>query len=313
MEKSLYLNIRKELDFEISYPIIYKNLLIDFLLFTILLLSIFFNIFLLIPIIIPILCFRCFSIMHECVHETQFKKRWPNDLLGTLYGGICFLPFKPWQDIHIEHHHGAGCLEIDPTMKAPKDYLSYPKLYCLTFEFCWKYWIPMAGFLQHFVFWVGCIAKVRQHKFNFLYVLNVFAPAIIWFCLFMFAKWQSIIGLLAGVLLYMALVETINLPHHVGKYSNKKIPIWEQYAVSRTCRYWLFFERIFILNFNFHSEHHIFPDLPWYRLLNAHKNLIKNNIRIEIDYQSTWLKEARSAGFRNYLPSKKFLSSKDAS
>jgi fatty acid desaturase len=50
--------------------------------------------------------------------------------------------------------------------------------------------------------------------------------------------------------------------------------VWEQQATTRSCRYPGILGELLVLNFNLHTEHHLFPALPWFRLREARK-LIK--------------------------------------
>jgi fatty acid desaturase len=50
---------------------------------------------------------------------------------------------------------------------------------------------------------------------------------------------------------------------------DSKLPIWHQYRATRSCYYPRGVSELFVLNFNFHIEHHLFPALPWYRLRRA--------------------------------------------
>jgi fatty acid desaturase len=52
-----------------------------------------------------------------------------------------------------------------------------------------------------------------------------------------------------------------------------KLPLWEQYRATRSCYYPPGISELLVLNFNFHTEHHLFPDLPWYRLRDARASL----------------------------------------
>jgi fatty acid desaturase len=73
----------------------------------------------------------------------------------------------------------------------------------------------------------------------------------------------------AGALvLYLALTELINLPHHSDMPFGFRARLrpWEQWRTARSCDYPRWIARAGLLNFNLHIEHHLFPALPWYRL-----------------------------------------------
>jgi fatty acid desaturase len=77
-----------------------------------------------------------------------------------------------------------------------------------------------------------------------------------------------------GVALYLIAEELVNLPHHIGMpTSSTKLTAWDQHRVTRSCYYPIGLSELFVLNFNFHVEHHLFPSLPWYRLRAARELL----------------------------------------
>ena len=71
-------------------------------------------------------------------------------------------------------------------------------------------------------------------------------------------------------LFYLMAEELVNIPHHVDmSVFDGKLPVWEQYRATRSCYYPRGVSELLVLNFNFHAEHHLFPNLPWYRLRDA--------------------------------------------
>jgi len=78
-----------------------------------------------------------------------------------------------------------------------------------------------------------------------------------------------------SLLIYLVVVELINFPHHIGTglfaltEQGQKLPLWLQAKVTRSCYYPAIFSDWLLMNFNFHIEHHLFPDLPWYDLRKA--------------------------------------------
>jgi fatty acid desaturase len=88
----------------------------------------------------------------------------------------------------------------------------------------------------------------------------------------------SVFALAPSVIIYLAMVEVINLPHHLrlprlAGSGEEKLSLWNQYKVSRTCVYSGWFSRLVLLNFNYHAEHHMFPTLPWHELPKAYERV----------------------------------------
>ncbi len=79
--------------------------------------------FLLIPILclLTLLSSRTFSLMHDCGHNSLFKKRNFNKFFGFLLGLVNGIPHKSWSIDHAFHHRNNGNWEI---YKGPIDVLS---------------------------------------------------------------------------------------------------------------------------------------------------------------------------------------------
>ncbi len=51
---------------------------------------------------------RCFSLMHDCGHESLFRQRWANRLFGFVLGVVSAIPQYPWSRGHAYHHRHNG-------------------------------------------------------------------------------------------------------------------------------------------------------------------------------------------------------------
>jgi omega-6 fatty acid desaturase (delta-12 desaturase) len=62
---------------------------------------------------IPAICFyvRMFAVLHDCAHQSFFKRRFLNDCLGHFIGIFFYTPFSMWQDGHHKHHVHSGNLD----------------------------------------------------------------------------------------------------------------------------------------------------------------------------------------------------------
>lgn len=106
-------------------------------------------------------------------------------------------------------------------------------------------------------------------------LVSLVAPIILWGVLFIATPRAFALEILApAVLLYLIAVEVVNFPHHLQlpQYrGDTKFAIWEQHKVARTCLYPRWFAKLVVSNFNYHIEHHMFPDAPWYYLESIHR------------------------------------------
>lgn len=226
-------------------------------------------------LLIPIVMFQAFGILHDCGHGSFSSSRFVNSLVGHYVSVLCCLPYLPWKYVHTEHHVWAGNPERDPGLaivrRAREGKLPWIMLGA------WRSWLPLAGFAQHLVFWTYPIAKAREGKLTRERLLKC-AGSVLWmFGALAALHWLapqlfSIRNFLPGALLYLVFVELVNIPHHTGLTAfDERLPLWEQHLPTRSCDYPPIISELFVLNFNFHIEHHLFPNLPWYRLRTARR------------------------------------------
>lgn len=229
--------------------------------------------------LLAVFYFHNFALLHDCGHGNVHRKGWVNALIGHYNSLFCFLPFYPWKDIHHEHHSWTGNLEKDPTLKKVRQLRAAGRIPFLA-RLAWYTWIPLAGLLQHTVFWMypwdsyrkGTLkgARLRKSLFSIGLLAVAYAAWIAWApeALSAGAIWPSF-------LIYLVGVELVNLPHHAGMPTyhstpeRPKLHLWEQHLSTRSCIYPLYLSELLVLNFNLHTEHHFFPTLPWYRLRHA--------------------------------------------
>lgn len=327
MDRNEYIRLRKDLDFEPSYLWLLGHLAGDILLcgfpaawliairgdisfsfqditlcaFSALSLSLFY--------------FRSFSMMHEAVHGCLHQSRRLNDLAGLLFGAFCFLPFAQWREIHLFHHQWAGNVEKDPVMKLVLEFRKPPTRMRAFLSTLWRSWFPILALLQYQVFWLECASRFWKAKRG-LDSLSMVLPLLLWAAVIAAAGWPvAVFVILPSALLYFALVEVINFPHHMNlpQYEGEtKLSIWEQYKISRSCIYPKLFSHFVLLNFNYHTEHHLFPTLPWYRL-----NALSERLRRELPgYNFTlgndWILENRGKSLEDVSKAPESSSAKDA-
>jgi len=222
---------------------------------------------------LAIVLFNAFSILHECGHGSASRYGWINTLLGHAASTFCFIPFFPWKYIHQKHHAWTGNLAKDPVLKSLRTWKdsSVPWLV----RACWRCWIPLGAMLQHVVYlsypfemWkAGEMTRTKAIRsvvsLLWLLVSSCFAVVAA-------LVWLGPASVVLALILFFAAEELVNIPHHVDMpVFDQKLPIWGQYAATRSCYYPVVISELCVLNFNFHIEHHLFPSLPWYRLRRA--------------------------------------------
>lgn len=233
--------------------------------------------FLISQLVFPIVFFQAFSILHECGHGSFSSKSWVNTLVGHYASPLCFLPYFSWKFQHAQHHVWSGNLEKDPSLKLLRDWRASQRIPLLV-RFAWRSWVPLAGAMNHIVYWAypfklartGTASQARCAFASLIWMAAVYGSLF-----YAFPAIFSIGNFALAIAIYLVAVELVNLPHHSDQPStSEKLALWEQGFSTRSCYYPRLVSELLVLNFNFHIEHHLFPSLPWYRLREA-RALIK--------------------------------------
>jgi fatty acid desaturase len=244
--------------------------------------------------------FRSFAIMHDAVHGCVSDAKIINDGVGVIFGAICFLPYWPWRQIHIEHHQWTGNVDKDPVMKLLKVYPHFGRGYKNFLKFNWRFWVPYMGLLQHTVFWGASWARIRELRGRKDVLMNL-ASVVCFVGLYgSMARWAEVrvmASVAVGAFFYMIMVEVVNFPHHLGFDQHEgeaKFKFSEQHQFARSCHYTHFISHHVLNNFNYHVEHHMFPHVPWYELRGI-RDLVKPALgeAYHESHGSTWILENR--------------------
>jgi omega-6 fatty acid desaturase (delta-12 desaturase) len=232
--------------------------------------------------LLPIVFFQAFSLLHDCGHGSCASTRLGNMVIGHYASVLCFLPFFPWKYVHTEHHVWAGTADHDPGLVVVKRARETGRLPWLLTS-AWRTWLPIIGLTQHIIYWAYPITGLRAGKLSRSKAVRC-AASVGWLgCVYAVAHHAAPTLIRAGnflpaILLYLVLVELVNIPHHAGLTSfAERLPLWEQHRSTRSCDYPVLVSELLVLNFNFHIEHHMFPNLPWYRLRSA-RRLVKASL-----------------------------------
>ena len=319
MDKKVYIRLRKQLNLNTShyFTIIFFVQELSLICLSSILLAHFSEslwIYLNIPIFATIM-FRNFSLMHEAVHGLLSKNKSINNAMGIWAGGFCLLPVEPWKRVHLDHHFWSGNVEKDPVMILMKTFPTWNHQLQSTLGFLWKAWFPILAISQYGVFWILSFRKFLTNPTCFKLARSLAFPFV--FCIgicFTLGLGLIVKLLIPAVLLYLLMVEVVNFPHHLGLADLEQdhhSPMWEQHLTSRSCIYPLWLSKFVVLNFNYHVEHHMFPDAPWYRLESIYK-IVSGELdeSYNSDPQFAWIKKNRSKNLTELFTNEKKTSYK---
>ena len=230
----------------------------------------------LLQLLFAVSMFRMFVILHECGHNTLFRHRTANTLVGSLVSPFCLLPYIPWRNIHFLHHKWVGVVDRDPTQAHLLALREMSRFEAAMFRVVWKLWIPVPFMLFVWkVFWMYPYHEWRDGRRanvwkGLLSVLVCALPHALLMASVGIAAYLALFG--PAIVLFYVIYEIINLPQHSGlfPYTSRThpapLPLREQAEITRTTYLPRLLALVLNYNFNFHIEHHLFPSVPWYSL-----------------------------------------------
>jgi omega-6 fatty acid desaturase (delta-12 desaturase) len=233
--------------------------------------------------------FRWFVVVHECGHNTLFKKRFVNTVVGHVASVFCLIPYFAWRNIHLLHHRWVGVIDKDPTQRDLLKLLHAGQALTGLFRLIWKLWlpIPFAKFLFE-VFWLYPIDRYKHHDRRNVYqwcVSNLVCllPHVLFGIFFGWTTW--FFYFVPMLLVFYFLIENMNLPQHselfpyLSDTHPDPIPFAEQDAITRSTHLPDWLGVVLALNFNRHTEHHLFPAAPWYSLNAVRRVLLQSGYK----------------------------------
>ncbi|WP_424986322.1 fatty acid desaturase [Microbulbifer sp. S227A] len=204
-----------------------------------------------------------FTLSHECTHQTPFRSRWLNEIVGHLIAPLIALPFVWFRYFHLAHHKFTNDPLRDPELAhGPRPGTRRAWLIYLS---GWGYWSGMARTL-----WANALGRLdapylppRRHK-------TMRREARIILALYLFAAlsltqttlllWLWIIPLLIGqpaLRLYL-LAEHGMCPPVADMLENSRTTFTNRLV------------RFLAWNMPYHAEHHSFPAVPFHQLPALH-------------------------------------------
>jgi len=226
-----------------------------------------FSLWLAIPTMVA-LTYAAYTVLHESVHGSingnNTSMKWVNDGLGYLAGTILAIPLTAHRIEHLTHHANTNHAEKDPDgysaniVSSPLDMMQTAwRAIAIQYElYSQRYW-PKAtvGKKATFVIEIAFTVLLRVLPFIVLWLTG--DPELIagwWRGLMLFV----VAGLLGIIVLVYSFAYIVHRPHDVmGRYvDTSTIVIPRPFSTVATVL-WGYQ--------NYHSIHHLFPRVPFYR------------------------------------------------
>jgi fatty acid desaturase len=216
-----------------------------------------------------------FAILHECGHRTLFRARRLNAAIGLLAGFVTMIPYWSWVRVHGRHHKWTGWQDLDPTTESlvPRHLTTFERW---TVNICWRLWIPLFSVTYRVQnYWnLRRLAALFPHRQDVTAMrVNVLAQVAAYGGLLILAGPLPLLQAIgAGVVLsliaedLLLLSQHTHVPLHVSEGKPvPPVPAVDQEVFTRSLRLprWA---SAFLLHFDAHELHHMYPFVPGYHL-----------------------------------------------
>lgn len=219
-------------------------------------------------------------LIHECGHNTIFRKNKPNARLGEVMNWICGACYGTYEDIRYKHfrHH----VDNDDSIwfEYPAFFNRHPVILKITQILEWLY-IPAHDIIMHSIMvFTSFIVPQRQSQ-RLRNTIMILVRGGLFFTALILVPKVAVLYLVAYMIMIHILRFADGLQHD---YEGNPI-LFEEEPVSRfggrateqehtfSNPVSLKYEKLnwFFLNFGFHNAHHKRPTVPWYRLPAYHE------------------------------------------
>ncbi|WP_338754437.1 fatty acid desaturase [Bacillus sp. FJAT-52991] len=223
---------------------------------------------------------RVFIIFHDCTHNSFFKNRKANQIVGTITGILTFFPFYQWQHSHSVHHATSGNLDKRGTgdiwMLTVDEYLEAPLWRRIAYRL-YRSPLVMFGVGPTYVFLItnrfNRKGARKKEKLN-TYLTNVAIVSIIALLCWTIG-WKAFLLVEAPIFLIAGAVGVwlFYVQHTFEDSYFEEDKHWDyvKAAVEGSSFYKLPKPLQWLTgNIGFHHVHHLSPRIPNYKLEAAH-------------------------------------------
>ncbi|MBU9722856.1 MULTISPECIES: fatty acid desaturase [Bacillaceae] len=223
---------------------------------------------------------RTFIIFHDCCHQSFFKNRKANDILGTITGIITLVPYQQWKNSHNIHHASSSNLDKrgtgDMWIMTVDEYMEASIWKKIAYRFYRNPFVmlvlgPVAVFLIQYRFNVKGAKrkeKINTHVTN-LGIVGLYAGLTV------LIGWEAFLMIQGPVLLVSGMlgIWLFYVQHQFEETYFEHDEEWSyvQAAVDGSSYYKLPKVLQWVTgNIGFHHVHHLSPRVPNYNLEKAH-------------------------------------------
>lgn len=217
-----------------------------------------------------------FTLQHECTHKTPFENEALNEWVGWAAGVAIFQPFLWFRYFHLAHHRHTNIPGQDPELAGEAKPENWNEM--LWHLSCLGYWRDKVllfrsnaiGRFEDPYLPKSTHGRLRQEARRMLVLYSVLAV----FALFVWPTliWVWLLPLAFGfpVLRLYLLAEHGRCAKVVNMFENTRTTFTNVVV------------RFLAWNMPYHVEHHVYPQVPFYRLAEFHR-VVQNHLRCTSD------------------------------
>ena len=226
-------------------------------------------------LLLALMFVQWFIVLHECGHDTLFRTRRLHQIVGHAAAFFSLIPFHAWTRVHGKHHKWTGWQDLDPTTASlvPRPLGRAERAIV---NVCWRFWIPLFSIIyrvSNYWHYPRLFRMFRDRADRWALVrdaailIGLYAALVAWLGAPMVLR---IFG--AATLVSLGIEDLLLLSQHTHVPQNvshgeavRPFPTIEQEAFTRSLRLPGIVSS-FILHFDAHELHHMYPFVPGYHL-----------------------------------------------
>lgn len=203
-----------------------------------------------------------FTLEHEATHQTPFASRWLNEAIGHLCGFLLLLPFLWFRYFHLAHHRWTSLPGKDPELASPK-------------PASWRGWIWHISGLPYWFSGARLVLRLASGREAAGYLPKGALPRMQGEARWMLAGYGLVaLSLLATpaafwVWLLPVLIGQPALRLYLLAEHGDCPQVTNMFANTRTT-FTTAPVRFLAWNMPYHTEHHVFPAVPFHHLPDLH-------------------------------------------
>ncbi|MFQ5785162.1 MAG: fatty acid desaturase [Alphaproteobacteria bacterium] len=209
-----------------------------------------------------------FAPLHECIHRTAFRRRWPNRAVGWICGALLMLPPLYFRHFHFAHHRWTQDPERDPELATPKPATLGQYLLVVSGLPYWRERLATTlghacgrfapnGFLP-VTARARIVGEARRLWALYAVVANV-ALAL--------GSWAPLVYWLAPAILAQPVLRLYLLAEHAGCTQTSNMLFNSRTTLSNAL------VRRLAWNMPYHIEHHVYSSVPFHALPTLHDEI----------------------------------------